>query len=123
MSVNTFAFVLALAAVVFAAVAWITSWIHAREHALRMNSFEKSAEKQLRDLEKQSPSNLAAEVAALSDAVTRVAITQRKFAGRFDQFAAKGTEPPRKESPDETRARLRAEHGLPTMPRGRNNGE
>lgn len=37
-------------------------------------------------VEKQSPTTLAAEVAALSEAVGRLRQTHQRFAGRFDQY-------------------------------------
>jgi len=41
-------------------------------------------------LGKESPVSLAAEVAALSEAVERLRATQRRFQGRFDQYMGQG---------------------------------
>lgn len=128
MTLTTIAFVLALAAVVFAAVAWITSWIRARESDLRGFALEKSVERQLRELEKKSPVNLAAEVATLADAVARVAATHRRFAGRFDMYVAKQEDEAKQtddaaETPEQVRERLRIEHGLPRVGGVKPNGE
>lgn len=40
----------------------------------------------LGELQKASPVNLAAEVAALSEAVARLRATHQRFQGRFDQY-------------------------------------
>jgi hypothetical protein len=40
----------------------------------------------LKNVEKQSPTTLAAEVAELSEAVARLKATHQRFQGRFDQF-------------------------------------
>lgn len=96
-SVSTFAFVLACAAVICGAASLLicTRLTRAQEslrstiaNALRSciaknADFEKRASEQLRELQTKTPASLAAEVAELSAAVAKLAATQRRFAGKF----------------------------------------
>lgn len=142
MSTSTFAFALALGAVVCAALAWITSlrlklelesWrstsvSNYKSLVATTNVALKQMQTLARELEAKTPEKLAAEVAALSEAVAKVADTQRRFAGRFDMRMAQlglrksstvvDGEVERVETPDEVRARLRLQHGLPKVGAG-----
>lgn len=96
-SPSTFAFVLVLVAAANGVAVWIiyarltqaqaslrsTIGNALRSSITRADAFEKRASEQLRALEAQTPAKLAAEVAELSDAVARLAATQRRFAGKF----------------------------------------
>jgi len=93
---NTFAFVLALAAFGFGAAAliissrhtrtmdsWRSTTVNALAHRLTtLDGERKKISAQLRDLEAQTPVKLAAEVAALSASVQSVVDTHRRFAGK-----------------------------------------
>jgi hypothetical protein len=57
----------------------------AGQHALHERRFTNYAIK-LGELQKQSPTQLAAEVGALAEAVQRLRATQQRFQGRFDQY-------------------------------------
>lgn len=74
-------------------------------------------------LEKQSPVELAARVAELSDAVQRLAKTQQRFQGRFDQYVSPPPNPdprPDRAPPTLTRDELRRAHAASIMPAGFN---
>lgn len=93
-SLSTFVFALALVAVVCAALVWTISERHtqALESLRSMSaSYEKNTSarlamlaKQISDARREAPTTLAAEVAALTEAVAKLRDTQRRFQGRFD---------------------------------------
>lgn len=81
-------------------------------------------------LQQTSNAHLATEQAALAADVEALAKAMRKNFGRvFAELHADGTEARNRskqhevESPEEVRARLRAEHGLPKLAGGKPNGE
>lgn len=88
---NIFVFALVGLVATSAAVVWLIFDLRqqARTQALWRSTYE-SFTKQLRirlaDVEKQSPVALAAQVAELSDAVSRLSKVQQRFQGRFDQY-------------------------------------
>lgn len=104
---SIFACVLALAAVACAVVALIISLRLTRAQASAISLLEKRLQtasarlaqqssavtEQLRELERRSPTKLAAEVAELSDAVARLAATHQRFAGRFHATKSREREP------------------------------
>lgn len=87
---SIFAFALVLLVAGNVALAWITFDLRqqvraqASQHGTHERRFTTYAVK-LGELQKTSPVNLAAEVAALAEAVARLRDTQRRFAGRVDQ--------------------------------------
>lgn len=103
---NTSAFVLALVAVVSGVSALITSWRLTRaQESLRstvlhnltkrlakLDEQADSVSKLQHELQRSTPAKIAAEVAELSEAVARLAETQRKFAGKFFQATRQGRE-------------------------------
>jgi len=103
--VSMFACVLAFGALTLAVVAWRISSTHARRvdswRATTTTHWQKlyaESAKTLRDvrdaqleMQRSTPTKLAAEVADLSEAVSRLAATHRRFAGRF--HAARQHEP------------------------------
>lgn len=89
--VNILLFALVLHAVGSVVHAWLTSCQGRtlRGMAGQCERFERrfvNVGIKLGELTKASPTNLAAEVAALSDAVSRLRQTQMRFQGRFDQY-------------------------------------
>jgi len=100
---STFAFVLVLAAVVCVAVVLIISLRRTQalesQHATMLSSLRSciasvvDLRKNVSALKSTAPTTLAAEVAALREAVDKLADTQRRFAGRFDARMGKPREP------------------------------
>lgn len=93
-SVNIYAFALALSVAALAALVWITfdtrkrlrdvsssAGMSAKSSTLLCNALVKRVE----TIEKQSPVALGAQVAELSEAVDRLRKTQMRFAGRIDR--------------------------------------
>lgn len=101
------AFAVAIFALTSAAVGYLTYAAGERRHDL--------LRAELQALKKTAPSALAAEVAELSEAVGKLAESQRRFQGRIDARWKAEQAPPKNETAEEVRARLRAEHGLPTL--------
>ncbi len=107
-SVSTFAFALALAVCASGALAWLISSTIEKAAALRLDTIatalstraatiSRAAENvrtQLAELERHSPKKLAAEVAALSDAVASLGDTHRRFAGKVWQRIGERAEKP-----------------------------
>jgi len=99
---STFGFVLALAAVVIAALAWRISWTTERDAESRIATLVSNvrqlaaklvvAQQTISELKRSAPTTLAAEVVALREAVDKLADTQRRFAGRFDARMGKQRE-------------------------------
>lgn len=115
-----FGFVLALVVGGCVALASITLGLRreTRDAALRTATLRQRFEKQslrLDDLQAQSPTELAGRVAELSETVARLASTQRRFQGRFDQYVHE-----KPSEPDEPtdRAALRRAHAASIMPTG-----
>lgn len=118
MSTATFAFALALVAVVNVALAW-TTYVRLMQE---LESVRSTTQKdlwnfagKLAELQKHSPTSLAAEVGELSEAVAKLRDIQRRFAGRFDAYVHHEGAKPVNETAEEVRMRLRAEHGLPKL--------
>jgi uncharacterized protein YlxW (UPF0749 family) len=117
-SVATFAFALALVAVVNVALVW-TTYVRLTQE---LESVRSTTQKdlwnfgaKLAELQKHAPTTLAAEVGELSEAVAKLRDIQRRFAGRFDAYVHHEGAKPVNETPDEVRQRLRAEHALPKI--------
>lgn len=102
-SASTFGFALALVVVVNAAVVSIIwSRLTQAQASLRdtmTNSLQQHSatleriEPTLKNAMRAAPANLAAEVAALTDAVAKLRTTQLKFQGRFDQYVGQRAMP------------------------------
>lgn len=132
-SASTFGFALALVVVVFVAVVLII-WLRltAELGSLRSTSVSSSTscEKKLEtlrvtvsELKREAPATLAAEVAALHEAVNRLRHVQQRFQGRFDQYVRQGREEhlPRLNGPDgaldpELAAELALQNAPPVAP-------
>ena len=129
------AFALALGALGLAAAAFYTSSTSARAQAsLRATSSAKLQQdgarltklgdhvlSKLRDLERQSPAKLAAEVAALAEAVESLRDTHRRFAGKVWQKIGDRKEPSSSSSngaDDDELARVLALQTAPAPPPG-----
>ncbi len=117
-STNILLFVLVLVAAGSVALVWIIFDLkrETRDVASRASTYAnvvKNWHAKLAEIEKQSPTQLAAQVAELSDAVARLAATHRRFAGRFDQYVK---EPADDKLP--TRDELRREHAGRMIPPG-----
>jgi len=127
--VSTFGFVLALAAVVIAGLAWHISLTSAKEADLRLSTLQNniralaaklvSAQQTLSELKRAAPSTLAAEVADLREAVNRLAATHRRFAGRFDARMGSPDGEPANGAVDPDLAAARALQNAPAVAPGR----
>lgn len=125
-STSTFAFALVLVAVVSVAAAWII-WQRLTQaldsERTRQQTILRSVvaninehKKLISECKRVGPADLADRVDALSVAVDKLRDTQRRFQGRFDaKMNGLGTKAP--ETPEETRQRLREQHGLPKLGR------
>ena len=127
---DTFVFALVFAAGVSVAGVWIiwltlaarvNSWTTTqrayfdRQHQTIAKHNAQMTER-LKELEGSSPVKLAAELAELSEAVERLRLTHQRFAGRVSQrLSSQAEDDKQNETPEQTRARLRAEHGLPKL--------
>jgi hypothetical protein len=66
--------------------------------------------------ERTSTARLSAELDDLRGAVDSVRDTHRRFAGKvWARVQWQGHKPPENETPEQTRARLRQDHGIGTM--------
>lgn len=121
-SENISVFALVLVVAECAALVWIiytlkaetraqASWRSTYENAVR------SLRVRLDSVEKQSPTELAVQVVELRDAVARLAKTQQRFQGRFDQYMAPEARPDNS-PPTLDRDALRREHASSIMPVG-----
>lgn len=91
---SIFACVLALVAVACVALAWIIFDLRREQQDFKSllstnASALRSCAAKLADVEKQTPTALVERVGELSEAVERLRLTHRRFAGRFDQFVSK----------------------------------
>lgn len=94
-SESTFVFALVLVAAGLVALAWIIFDLKRQHRELdswRSTSANvlQSFDKRLSECEKDAPASLAARVEELADAVNRLKLTHRRFAGRFDQYVSRG---------------------------------
>jgi len=87
-----------------------------RNNIAKADAFEKNASEQLRALAAQTPAKLAAEVAELSDAVARLAATQRRFAGKFHAEQQHGNGKPRSDEQLDIDDEITAHLALQTAP-------
>lgn len=121
-STSIFVFVLVLVAAECVALVWIIS-AHRRETRAAVSwqlscaNVTKRLRERLDALEKQTPTALAVEVVELRDAVARLAKTQQRFQGRFDQYVHPDPRPDNA-PPSMTREQLRLEHAASIMPTG-----
>lgn len=134
---STSAFVLALVAFACAVLVWITSWLQRREleswkgtlvadlqrRLASATAQHKQISDALRELERQTPVKLAAEVAALTESVQRHADTHRRFAGRVWAAIQHGPPPGSNPNPsvdgvgdDELQAVLALQRATPPKP-------
>lgn len=115
-SPSTFVFALVLVAAVNVALVLII-WSHLmRElHSSQTTtaSSMRSLSASVAELKRAAPATIAAEVAELSEAVGKLRDIQRRFQGRFDQYVSGNAS--KEETPEEARARLRLQHGLPKI--------
>jgi len=120
-STSIFAFVLVLVVAECAALVWIIYAHRQQTRAavswqLNVANVCKRLRERLDVVEKTTPMALAVEVVELRDAVARLAKTQQRFQGRFDQYVH---EPgPDNAPPTLTRDELRREHAASIMPTG-----
>ncbi|HEY3494396.1 MAG TPA: hypothetical protein VGK73_06910 [Polyangiaceae bacterium] len=127
-STSTFVFALALAAGGLVALAWIIFDQRAERRATALwrstyESFVRNLRSRLDAVEKQTPTALAVEVVELRDAVARLAKTQQRFQGRFDQYVSPDPRPDNSPPTDPRatfvdRDALRREHAKDIMPAG-----
>lgn len=118
-----FAFALVLLAAGSVVLAWLILILRNDVTSLRgtNSTFERrfvNTAIKLGELTKASPASLAAEVAALDDAVSRLRATQQRFQGRFDQYMSQQHIDMRDDQPDDPKWRA-----LMTLQQQKGNGQ
>lgn len=135
MFIAIIACVLAIAVPAFVGLALHISWTntlqrHRETYSERLSAMKAVLERLETGLKQTSATALAADLAALQGDVESLAKTVRKNFGRVwgelgvltaDNKQAADDKLP--ETPEEVRARLRLEHGLPTLGRRTNSGD
>jgi len=119
---SIFAFVLVLVAASVGVLAWNIFDLRAQSRAMASwrstyESYAKSLREKLDAARRESPVELAARVVELGDAVARLAKTQQRFQGRFDQYVNPDARPDNS-PPTLDRDALRRANAEAIMPAG-----